>query len=462
MNEKTKSICPVCHKTISALRIQNGNKIYLHKECDQHGKFEALLWDSSPLISGNSSQDKNKEMDSDGPLEWQNWTTEVVNTIPAVFDTKSKDDCPHDCGLCESHQQQACCVLIEITQNCDQNCNYCFASAHSSKGDSQDLSLEEIREMYLSLLARNTGRSFNIQLSGGEPTLREDLPEIITMGKEMGFPYIQLNTNGRRLAKDPAYAKKLHEAGLSSVFLQFDGTEEAIYENIRGKPLLDLKEKAIENCAKAELGTVLVVTVVPGVNDHNLGDILRYGIERLPFVRGIHFQPVSYFGRFPHQPLDTDRITIPQLIGKLVIQSEDKLKTNQFVPLQTGHPVCSFHGNFLIMEDGSLISLDSDPKKCGCGYNEDSIERARNYIAKKWTYKFQRIAETVSKDYDYSSWDHLLAKINSHGFSITAMAFQDAWNLDLERLQKCRVQVAVKGNKLIPFCAYNILHRPDS
>ncbi|KNZ43428.1 radical SAM (seleno)protein TrsS [Acetobacterium bakii] len=462
MNEKTKSICPVCHKTISALRIQKGNKIYLHKECDLHGKFEALLWDASTQGGGGYQQNSKNDINSEECLEWQNWTTEAVNTIPAVFDTKSNHNCPHDCGLCESHQQQACCVLIEITQNCDQNCNYCFASAHSSKGKSEDLSLGEIREMYASLLARNTGRSFNIQLSGGEPTMREDLPEIIRMGKEMGFPYIQLNTNGRRLATDPAYARKLHEAGLSSVFLQFDGTEEAIYENIRGKPLLELKEKAIENCAAAELGTVLVVTVVPGVNDHNLGDILRYGIKRLPFVRGIHFQPVSYFGRFPHQPLDTDRITIPQLIGKLVIQSEDKLKTNQFVPLQTGHPVCSFHGNFLIMEDGGLISLDSDPNKCGCGYNEDSIERARNYIAKKWTYKFQRIAEKVSKDYDYSSWDRLLAKINSHGFSITAMAFQDAWNLDLERLQKCRVQVAVKGNKLIPFCAYNILHRPNS
>jgi len=462
MNEKTKSICPVCHKTISAVRLRKGNKIYLHKECDRHGKFEALLWDESSKITGENRLDEIVDPGSGELLEWQHWKNEGVNTVPTVFDTKSSEGCPHDCGLCEKHEQQACCVLIEITQNCDQNCNYCFASAHSSKGKTQDLSLGEIKEMYESLLAKNTGRAFNIQLSGGEPTLRDDLSEIIQMGKEYGFPYIQVNTNGRRLAKDPSYAKKLHEAGLSSVFLQFDGTEEAIYENIRGKALLSLKEMAIKNCADAELGIVLVVTVVPGVNDHNLGDILRFGIEQLPYVRGIHFQPVSYFGRFPHQPLDADRITIPELIGKLVVQSDNKLRIDQFVPLETGHPMCSFHGNFLIMDDGSLISLASDPQKCGCGYNEDSIEKARNYIAKKWTYKLKRISEAVSKDYDFSSWDHLLAKIHSHGFSITAMAFQDAWNLDLDRLQKCRTQVATKENKLIPFCAYNILHRPTN
>jgi len=462
MSDKTKSICPVCHKTIPAVRLRKGSKIYLNKECDLHGKFEALLWDESPEIGDENPLAEKRDLGSAELLEWQNWKTEVVNNPPTASDTKSSEGCPHDCGLCESHEQQACCVLIEITQNCDQNCNYCFASAHSSKGKTGDLTLGEIREMYTSLLARNKGRSFNIQLSGGEPTLREDLPEIIQMGKEMGFPYIQLNTNGRRLAEEKSYAMKLHEAGLSSVFLQFDGTKEAIYENIRGKALLSVKEKAIQNCADAELGIVLVVTVVPGVNDSNLGDILRFGIERLPYVRGIHFQPVSYFGRFPHQPLDADRITIPELIGKLVVQSDDKLKIDQFVPLQTGHPMCSFHGNFLVMEDGSLISLASDPEKCGCGYNEDSIERARNYIAKKWTYKLKRISDAVSKDYDFSSWDHLLEKIHSHGFSITAMAFQDAWNLDLERLKKCRTQVAVKGNKLIPFCAYNILHRPDS
>ena len=115
----------------------------------------------------------------------------------------------------------------------------------------------------------------------------------------MGFPYIQLNTNGKRLAEDRPYVKALKEAGLSSVFMQFDGLSDHIYLKTRGQKLLRVKEQAINNCADEDLGVVLVMTVVPKVNDHQVGDIIKFAVERRPHVRGIHFQPVSYFGRFP-------------------------------------------------------------------------------------------------------------------------------------------------------------------
>ncbi len=278
----------------------------------------------------------------------------------------------------------------------------------------------------------------------------------------MGFPYIQLNTNGQRIGKDPDYANKLVEAGLSSVFLQFDGTTKEIYEKIRGQDLVDLKEKAIKHCEKAKLGVTLVVTVVPRVNDENLGEILRYGVQRIPTVRGIHFQPVSYFGRFPKAPLDDDRITLPQLIGKLVDQSQNKIQQDAFLPLETGHPMCSFHGNFVVMEDGSMSSISGTMRKKTCGCGEKSIEKAREYIAKKWTYQDGPVFDSVGENYNFSSCDEFLMRRYFHGFSITAMAFQDAWNLDLQRLKKCRVHVALKDNRLIPFCAYNIIHREKS
>ncbi len=445
MDEKTRSICPVCHKTITAERIRQDGRIYLTKVCPEHGAFKALLWNKSALGSQ--------------VLAWENWTTESVNTPPSVIDVQGSRGCPHDCGLCPDHQQQACCVLVELTQNCDQNCAYCFAAAHSGKGSADDPTIEEIQSLYGSLIARNTERPFNIQLSGGEPTMRGDLPDIIRMGRAMGFPYIQLNTNGRRIAGDPSYAIMLRNAGLSSVFLQFDGTKDGIYRNIRGQSLLSVKEEAIRNCAAAGLGTVLVVTIVPGVNDHDLGSILRYAVQRHPYVRGIHLQPVSYFGRFPKEPSDLDRITIPDVITRLFEQSEGKLDPGMFVPLQTGHPRCSFHGNFAVLPDGSLKPLSSTVKKCGCGNREASIEKARDYIANKWTITKGRKLFEGQGAYDYASWDEMLDRIESSSFSITAMAFQDAWNLDLERLRKCRVHIAAGDGKLIPFCAYNILHR---
>jgi uncharacterized radical SAM superfamily Fe-S cluster-containing enzyme len=130
-------------------------------------------------------------------------------------------------------------VLIELTQRCNQSCPYCFAdSSHTTSDAQEEPTLEEIRGIYAFLLEQSSDRPFNIQLSGGEPTIRDDLPQIIAMGREMGFPYIQLNTNGRKLAESWEYTKVLKKAGLSSAFLQFDGLTDDVYLKTRGRELL--------------------------------------------------------------------------------------------------------------------------------------------------------------------------------------------------------------------------------
>jgi hypothetical protein len=53
------------------------------------------------------------------------------------------------------------------------------------------------------------------------------------------------------------------------------------------------------------------------------------------------------------------------------------------------------------------------------------------------------------------SLDEFSQRIKSHGFTVTAMAFQDKWNLDLERLRRCSL-TSVTGERLVPFCAYYI------
>ena len=154
-----------------------------------------------------------------------------------------------------------------------------------------------VRSWYEALLA--SGHPSNIQLSGGEPTLRDDLPEIVALGRAMGFRFIQLNTNGLRLARDPSFVERLKEAGLASVFLQFDGTHDEIYRALRGGPLLEAKLKAIHHCEQQELGVILVPTLVPRINTNDIGTIIRFALENIRVVRGVHFQPVSYFGRYP-------------------------------------------------------------------------------------------------------------------------------------------------------------------
>ena len=116
-----------------------------------------------------------------------------------------------------------------------------------------------------------TQGAVNLQLSGGEPTAREDLPEVIEAACKAGFTFVQLNTNGLRLAGERDYAERLRSAGLASVFLQFDGVHDETYRVLRGRPLLDVKMRAIERCAAAGLAVVLVPTLVAGVNDQEVG-----------------------------------------------------------------------------------------------------------------------------------------------------------------------------------------------
>ena len=187
-----------------------------------------------------------------GQPEYSSWERTKIPSHPEHPFTEIKEGCPYDCGLCANHRQVPCCVLLEVTQRCDLGCPVCFASAGSTQ--QADPELETIRMWYERMLA--AGGPFNIQLSGGEPCLRDDLPEIILLGKQMGYTYFQVNTNGLRLAEDLNYLIRLKEAGLNVVYLQFDGTTDEIYQTIRGRKILEQKLRTIRNCKDAHVGVV--------------------------------------------------------------------------------------------------------------------------------------------------------------------------------------------------------------
>jgi hypothetical protein len=243
----TESVCPECLARIPAQRVMRGDDVFLRKTCPEHGDFETIVWRGQPGLD--------------------DWARPKIPAHPSNPFTLVECGCPLDCGLCPDHRQQTCCALLEVTQRCNLRCPVCFADAG---GSSDDPPLSTIDFWYRRLLDLSGGPC-NIYLSGGEPTLRDDLPQIIRMGRELGFSYFQLNTNGLRLAAEPEYLDALKEAGLSCVFLQFDGTDDRIYRQLRDVKLLDRKIATIEQCALAGVGVVLVPTLAPGVNVDNIG-----------------------------------------------------------------------------------------------------------------------------------------------------------------------------------------------
>ena len=493
----TYSVCPVCLKRIPAKREERDGQIYLVKTCPDHGTFSSVIW-------------RNKRKFAD-------WRGER----PAVGENENLN-CPTGCGLCAEHRRATCCTLLEITARCNMNCTFCFAEPDGA----QDPSLDRVKRWIDDLT--EPGKTL-LQLSGGEPTVRDDLPEIVAYAKQAGCKYVQLNSNGLRLAEDEAFVKRLADAGLSFVFMQFDGVDDAVYEKLRRRPMLEVKKRAIEQCGQYGIGVTLVPVIVPGVNTEQIGDIIRFAIQRSPYVRGVHFQPVSYFGRIPELPADDDRYTLDELLEAVVSQSGGLIKEEQIAPSCCDHPMCGFHGDFIVMPGDKLMPLtnysgktEAEPEGEGCCCGPDPAEKNREFVGRRWerrdleetcgcsgqkeepacccgekepeseacccgesqpekescccdanadAYLLEKAepeaescccggtqpeAESCcceEEPIDITSMEGFLKRAKSHGFTITSMAFQDAGNLDIERLRQCSLHVYKDGKK-IPFCAY--------
>ncbi len=447
----TESLCPVCLQRISAERVAEEDAVYLRKVCPEHGVFKTVIWR--------------------GLASYASWGAgHRTASRPVICGSAVEKGCPYDCGLCPDHRQHTCCVVLDVTARCNLACPVCFASANSST--TSDPSLDEIEGWCRALLA--SSGPVGIHLSGGEPTVRRDLPEVIRRIRALGFSYIQLNTNGMRLSLEAEYAEELKAAGLSCVFLQFDGLTDDVFKIIRGHPLLEVKLTAIQNCGKQELGVVLVPTLIPGVNTDQIGDILRTAITHAPVVRAVHFQPVSYFGRYPAPPKDADRITIPEVLRLIEQQTEGQFTTGNFYPASGENPYCSFHGKFWLHPGGRVVpaTLPAAVACCGPGPVSNLVHlggakaeqgngarRAQQFVAQHWSFPagsaFEPQQSEVQDGINVSSLDAFLAE-EKQSFCVSGMAFQDAWNLDLERLRECFLHVLSPAQKLVPLCAYNL------
>ncbi len=346
----TRSVCPVCLKNIPAvLRTEDSGRIVLQKTCPDHGFTSVPVWQ--------------------GLVDFDRWTKGSEPLSPG-----SGLSCPENCGICPEHEIGTCCALLEVTKRCNLRCTYCFADGGQPEPDPELSTMKAAIEN----IAKRCGSPL-LQLSGGEPTLRNDLPELVRFAKEAGCSYVQLNTNGIRLAEDPAYAEALAEAGLDIVFLQFDGTRDDIYKKLRGRPLLKEKRKAIGVCSDLHLGVTLVPTVVRGVNDDNLGELISLACSLAPGVRGIHFQPVSFFGRIPRAPGEEDRYTLDRLMAD--ISDQAGIPMESFMPSRCDHPLCGFHADFLIRPRGGLKPLSSITHSSSSrGCERDN----REYVARHW------------------------------------------------------------------------------
>jgi uncharacterized radical SAM superfamily Fe-S cluster-containing enzyme len=430
---KTESLCPVCLARIEAELLGQEDGVYLTKVCPDHGAFTTIVWRAA----------------ADSYTTWGKCSVDAGG--PERVLTQVTRGCPYDCGPCSAHTEGVCLALIEVTSRCNVACPVCFAS--SGENGDKEPGLDILERRFRTILA--CCGPAPVQLSGGEPTVREDLPEIVALGRDLGFDMIQINTNGVRLAEDCGYLERLRIYGTKVLYLQFDGVTDDVYVAIRGTPLIDTKTKVLENCSKVGLGVVLVPTIIPGVNDSQIGAIVRFAKQWMPVVRGVHFQPVSYFGRYPYSPDNKGRITIPEVLTALEVQTAGEIRAVDFKPRISKDGHCAFSGFFILGDRDFLTSAASASARTNPPKPAPAV---RAFLGKYWSpatnhYSCQPCSCTGAPQESLS--DDLLDWVQTRSLTISGMPFQDVWNIDLQRLAGCCIYVAT-DNRLVPFCAYYV------
>lgn len=399
---KTKSVCPVCLREIYADILERRDGIYMDKRCPEHGMSSTLIWADS----------------GENYLKWLEYGGLDVFALPRTEAEVDRVTGGKGFG-CEACQSPASTALM-TTNRCNMDCPVCFT--RDKKEPLHEPSLEECRKLMQDYRDK-CGDDAIIEFCGGEPTVRRDICQLAGIAKSLGFNYVQLNTNGIKLAADAEFCQALRYSGVTTVYMGFDGMTDKPYYAKYGRSLLDIKKKAVENCAQAGLAVVLVTCVIPGENDVELGDIVRFAVENMPTVKGVYLQPISYFGIYPEDNIR--RITIPDVIRKLSEQHED-IKVQDFGPGAYDHAQCSFNACYMLDKAGHLKALTKFSKR---EIEKDAVHRLRRNLRATWLPSKQKL------------------------LTIGGMAFQDGWNIDLMRVQKCSIQIIQKDGKLIPLCS---------
>jgi uncharacterized radical SAM superfamily Fe-S cluster-containing enzyme len=437
----TRGLCPECKRVVDAQTLLRDSKIYLRKICPEHGTSEALV-----------------SSDAEWTLAGERYNK--PGAIPYDLTTEVEKGCPYDCGLCPEHQQHTCVGIIEVTSRCNLDCPTCFADA----GQGYDLSLEQV-EAILDRFVETEHHPEVVQISGGEPTLHPQIFDILAATKARNVRHVMFNTNGLRIAQDLDFVRQLAEYD-PIIYLQFDGLAEATHRALRGRDLRQVKQRALDNLAEVDLSVVLVATIVKGINEHEIGDIARFGLAH-PIVHGIGYQPVTFAGRcVDSDPLD--RITITDVLHLLEEQTDSLFRVGDFIPVPCPHPDCSACTYAFV--DGEQVT--PIPRIVDV---EDYLDFVTNRTVPDLEGEVQKALEALWSmaaamgsedttdnltcvacgiDLPLPSDTRLLKR---HFFLVQIHGFMDEHTFDLKRLMKCCIHELLPDGRAIPFCAYNSL-----
>jgi hypothetical protein len=447
---------------VDAKIVEEDGKVWIIKTCNKHGQFKDIYFSDATVYK-----------------KWMKYkvTGKIAGDVKThIFDYPS---------LYTEHKSQSVLTNLLITNRCNLRCNYCFMNAGAS-GVVYDPTLDQIKKLMMQARNERPVGSKAIQITGGEPTIRNDLFDIIRMAKDLGFTHVQVNTNGIKLAESVDYCRRLKEEQVNTIYMSFDGVTK------QTNPWIEQGKKAIQNLRKVNLKVVLVPVLIGGKNLHETGKIVRFALDNMDIIRGINFQPISFCGRITKikdEKRDRQRVDYVQMMAEIEKEFDGQVSREDFYPVPfvypvsklieglkgesqvefTAHPGCG-GATYLFYENGNILPITRfiDVEGLLAFIKEKSEITGPLKKVRVITSFLRHINDFVDKDKAPQGFD--LKKLlkdatlggsydSLRGFHykslfVGSMWFQDAFNLNIDRLERCVIHYTTLEG-IVPFCAYN-------
>ena len=479
----TTTLCPVCLRLIPGRIFERDGKVYIRKVCPEHGEFEELYYGDAKLYYKMMKYEE---------------TGKGAGRVKAYVQLTAP--CPFNCGLCSMHENHTALVNLVVTNRCNLSCYYCFFYAEKA-GYIYEPSIELLRYQIRQVKKQNV--TLAVQITGGEPTLRDDLIDIVKMLKEEGVRHIQLNTEGIKFAEmyfnDPQraieYARQLREAGVNTVYLSFDGvTPKANWKNHWEIPYI------FEVFRKANMtSVVLVPTLIKNANFNEMGLILKFAGKNMDIVRAVNFQPVSLTGQLKKSEREKMRVTIADAIKGIEEQTDGQIPADTWYPIpvaakfakfveaavgseqfcMANHPMCGAANYVFVEKDATGMPTRFVPLASFFDV-EGFIEYLDEQRFDLENSRFKKLAllkgiidlrkfvdeERMPKDLSFSKLltsilirrnYEALGQLHYKMLFIGMMHFMDLYNYDVERVRRCNIHYTLPDGRVIPFCTFNVL-----
>ena len=463
----TESICPLCYQDgkinkINAQLIEDQKKIWMFKKCSIHGFIKEVYFDDEDI--------------------YNKWMTYKVTGKPVP---EIKTSLFNEPPLYEVHLSFPVLTNIIVTNRCNLRCSDCSLNALNA-GYIYEPQLEQLKELIRQAKEGTPLGSFAIQIAGGEPTLRNDLFEIINYIKKIGFSHLQIQTNGILLAENIDYCHRLKKEGVDTIYMKFNGV------TVETNPLLLTHIKALNNLKNANLDVVLEPILIRSRNVHEAGKIIRFALDHLDAVRGVHFVPQMFYGgttKITEDEHHLQQVDFIHVITEIEREFSGIISREDFYPIPlidqlsqlvemmsrelqirfTAHPLCGA-STFLYMKDGkplpitrflnvdTIIQFITDQKKKK-GLPEKLrfagalVKNIDSFIEKEKAphgFDLRRIA----KDIVIGGDNYAMREFHRKTLFIGFMSYQNAWNLDIDQLRRCVVQYSTTEG-LLPYCMYH-------